>query len=560
MAELMKKSKIKKISFHLTLVMILYVNSLAFRLQQSKTCCNLGRNTRRLSERRKLKSSSFCTNTSRWMAANTSGGRVSNAVTDGVNKSISFKPKSSILLDTNPVKGTRDFYPEDMRLRNWLFDQWRRVGKLYGFSEYDSPVLESESLYTRKAGEEVTQQLYNFVDKGQRAVSLRPEMTPSLARMVMAKKGALPLPLKWFSIPQCWRYERMTRGRRREHFQWNMVSTYTSPNAPLLPLYLFYCLVQPFDPFATQDIWGIDGVEAEAELLSAMVTFFQNVGLTSQDVGIKINSRMVIAEVLTSLGVPEDKFAATCVLVDKLEKVSLDEIQDDLEKLGLTRDVVEQLTSVLTNKSINSIATALPPSSEAITQLRKLWSLVEAYGISDWVIFDASVVRGLAYYTGIVYEAFDRKGELRAIAGGGRYDRLLETFGGDPTPAVGFGFGDAVIIELLKEREILPSFESSRIDTVVFAMDESLYPQVIEIATILRTGGQSVDIILDTSKKTKWVFKYANRIGVENVVIVGKDEWTNGEVSIKFLSEGTQISMKIPELKDWAVSTARSKA
>jgi histidyl-tRNA synthetase len=291
-----------------------------------------------------------------------------------------------------------------------------------------------------------------------------------------------------------------------------------------------------------------------------MVHFFQNVGLTSQDVGIKINSRMVIAEVLTSLGVPEDKFAATCVLVDKLEKVSLDEIQDDLEKLGLTRHVVEQLTSVLTNKSINSIATALPPSSEAIIQLRKLWSLVEAYGISEWVIFDASVVRGLAYYTGIVYEAFDRKGELRAIAGGGRYDRLLETFGGDPTPAVGFGFGDAVIIELLKEREILPSFESSGIDTVVFAMDESLYPQVIEIATILRTGGQSVDVILDTSKKTKWVFKYANRIGVENVVIVGKDEWTNGEVSIKFLSEGTQISMKIPELKDWAASTARSKA
>jgi histidyl-tRNA synthetase len=290
-----------------------------------------------------------------------------------------------------------------------------------------------------------------------------------------------------------------------------------------------------------------------------MVHFFQNVGLTSQDVGIKINSRMVIAEVLTSLGVPEDKFAATCVLVDKLEKVSLDEIQDDLEKLGLTRDVVEQLTSVLTNNSIDSIATALPPTSEAITQLRKLWSLVEAYGISDWIIFDASVVRGLAYYTGIVYEAFDRKGELRAIAGGGRYDRLLETFGGDPTPAVGFGFGDAVIVELLKEREILPSFESSGIDTVVFAMDESLYPQVIQIASILRKGGQSVDVILDSSKKTKWVFKYANRIGVENVVIVGKDEWTNGEVSIKFLSEGTQISMKIPELEDWAASTVRSK-
>jgi len=224
------------------------------------------------------------------------GGRSSAAVVDKdlvsktSNTNDSNKQKK-VALDTNPPKGTRDFYPPDMRLRTWLFNQWRDVAALYGFSEYDAPVLESESLYTRKAGEEVTQQLYNFVDKGERNVALRPEMTPSLARMVMAKKGGLPLPLKWFSIPQCWRYERMTRGRRREHYQWNM------------------------------DIWGVDGIEAEAELLSAMVTFFKRVGLTSDDVGIKVNSRGVIGEVLTELGVPEEKFAATCVLVDKLEKV-----------------------------------------------------------------------------------------------------------------------------------------------------------------------------------------------------------------------------------------------
>ena len=169
-----------------------------------------------------------CRSTVRFMSA-ASGGRVSNAVTDKdmLSKSTSSSSSSDVVarnkLDTNPVKGTRDFYPEDMRLRTWLFDHWRAVAKIYGFSEYDSPVLESEALYTRKAGEEVTQQLYNFVDKGERAVALRPEMTPSLARMVMAKKGGLPLPLKWFSIPQCWRYERMTRGRRREHFQWNLV-------------------------------------------------------------------------------------------------------------------------------------------------------------------------------------------------------------------------------------------------------------------------------------------------------------------------------------------------
>jgi len=406
--------------------------------------------------------------------SSSTGGRVSNAVTDNslFDKTSQTKKRApkQIKLDTQPPKGTRDFYPENMRLRNWLFEEWHAVAKSHGFSQYDAPILESESLYTRKAGEEVTQQLYNFVDKGDRSVALRPEMTPSLARMVMAKKGGLNLPLKWYSIPQCWRYERMTRGRRREHFQWNM------------------------------DIWGISGVEAEAELLKAMVTFFENVGLSAKDVGIKVNSRMVITEVLTELGIPEEKFAATCVLVDKLEKLPLDAIQGDLEELGLERQVVEKLTDVLTNKSIKSIAAVLDPNSVAVTQLTKLLSLCEAYGIEEWIIFDASVVRGLAYYTGIVFEAFDRKGELRAIAGGGRYDKLLETFGGDPTPAAGFGFGDAVIVELLKERDILPTFEASGVDSVVFAMNDDLYDAAISVATKLRKGGQNVDIVLEKKK------------------------------------------------------------
>ena len=456
---------------------------------------------------------------------NSGGGRVSNAVTDkdtlAKTSKIAPNNQKAVKLETNPPKGTRDFYPEDMRLRTWLFDQWRDVAKTYSFLEYDAPVLESESLYTRKAGEEVTQQLYNFVDKGDRAVTLRPEMTPSLARMVMAKKGGLPLPLKWFSIPQCWRYERMTRGRRREHFQWNM------------------------------DIWGVEGVEAEADLLSAMVTFFKNVGLTSDDVGIKLNSRLVIAEVLTELGIPEDKFAATCVLVDKLEKVPLDAIQGDLEELGLDRSVVEKLTEVLTNKSIEGLEATLGADSEAIQELKKLMTLCEAYGIDDWILFDASVVRGLAYYTGIVFEAFDRKGELRAIAGGGRYDKLLETFGGDPTPAAGFGFGDAVIVELLKERNVLPSFESTGTDSVVFAMNEDLYPVAVSVASTLRESGQSVDVVLE-KKKPKWVFKHSDRIKARYCVIVAPDEYDNGEVSVKDLDSGDQSAIKIDSLSDWA--------
>ena len=459
------------------------------------------------------------------LATKASEGRVSNAVQDvdvlSKTDANANQDRKRPELDRNPPKGTRDFYPQDMRLRTWLFDNWRDVAISFGFSEYDAPVLESEALYTRKAGEEVTQQLYNFVDKGDRAVALRPEMTPSLARMVMASKGGLPMPLKWFSIPQCWRYERMTRGRRREHFQWNM------------------------------DIWGVSGEEAEAELLSAMVTFFRKVGLTSDDVGIKVNSRLVIGEVLTELQIPPEKFAATCVLVDKLEKVPLEAIQGDLEGLGLTREVVEKLTDILTVKSIDGMKEALGPDSQAVQQLDSLLSLCEAYGIEDWIVFDASVVRGLAYYTGVVFEAFDRKGELRAIAGGGRYDKLLETFGGDPTPAAGFGFGDAVIVELLKERNVLPSFEATGIDTVVFSMDPDFYSGALDVANKLRLTGQSVDVVLER-KKTKWVFKHANRIGARFCAIIGSREFEDKEVSIKDMESGEQQNVKLHDLADWA--------
>jgi histidyl-tRNA synthetase len=315
----------------------------------------------------------------------------------------------------------------------------------------------------------------------------------------------------------------MTRGRRREHFQWNM------------------------------DVWGIAGEEADAELLSAMVMFFKKVGLTSEDVGIKVNSRLVIGEILTELGIPPEKFAATCVLVDKLEKVPLDALQGDLEELGLDRSVVEKLTEVLAVKSVDAIKDILGEDSPALKQISKLLTLCEGYGISDWIIFDASVVRGLAYYTGVVFEAFDRKGVLRAIAGGGRYDKLLETFGGEPTPAAGFGFGDAVIVELLKDRDLLPLFETSGVDTVVFAMSEDLYVAAIDVASRLREAGHKVDLILEP-KKTKWVFKHADRIGAKYCAIIGSEEYENGEVAIKDLTAGEQSNVNIEGLDDWVQS------
>lgn len=285
-----------------------------------------------------------------------------------------IKASKGGLIDTQPPKGTRDFPPEDMRLRNWLFGHFRDVSRQFGFEEIDAPVLESEDLFVRKAGEEITEQLYNFEDKGGRRVSLRPELTPSLARLVLQKGSALPLPAKWFAVGQCWRYERMTRGRRREHYQWNM------------------------------DIVGVEGVEAEAELLAAIASFFERVGLSSKDVGIKVSSRKVLQAVLARFGVSKENFGPVCVIVDKMEKIPRDDVIKQLAALGVAPEAIDGILSALAIRSLDELQALLGEESDAVKDLSKLFELAEAYGYRDWLVFDASVVRGLAYYTGTVFE------------------------------------------------------------------------------------------------------------------------------------------------------------
>ncbi|MCO4770448.1 MAG: histidine--tRNA ligase [Deltaproteobacteria bacterium] len=421
------------------------------------------------------------------------------------------------VINTAPPRGTRDFPPEEMRLRTWLFGHFREVARQFAFEEYDAPVLETEALYVRKAGEEITGQLYNFEDKGGRKVALRPEMTPSLARLVLAKGRSLPMPIRWFSIPQCWRYERMTRGRKREHFQWNM------------------------------DIFGVPGVAAEAELLAAIATFFGRLGLTSADVGIRVSSRGVLHAVLTEkLGVPDEHFAAVCVLVDKLEKLPREAIEKDLAELGLAGSLVDEIIATLSLRTLDDLGGVLGEEHPVVLDLRSLFSLAEAYGVADWLVFDASVVRGLAYYTGVVFEAFDRGATLRAICGGGRYDRLLSTFGGDDVPACGFGFGDVVIVELLKDKGLLPTL-SAAVDDVVFSFSEDLRPAAMSVAARLRASGRSVDLVLE-KKKAKWAFKYADRSGAARMVLVAPDEWERGMVKIKELATGEQREVLLEEL------------
>lgn len=417
---------------------------------------------------------------------------------------------------TQGVRGTRDFYPDDMRLRNWLFERFHSAARSHGFEEYDAPVLESEELYTRKAGEEIVGQLYNFEDKGGRRVALRPEMTPSLARMVMARAGGLALPIKWYSIPQCWRYERTQRGRGREHYQWNV------------------------------DIWGMNGVEADAELLSVLVQFFHSVGLKSEDLVIRISSRKVLEEVLGSLAIEGEIFAQTCVIVDKMDKLPEDVIQAQLSDLGLSSDSITTILSVLGITDLDSLSSALNSDSEALIELQSLFSLCESYGISDWVSFDASVVRGLAYYTGPVFEAHDRAGNLRAICGGGRYDKLIGTLGGNDLPATGFGFGDMVVMELLADKGLLPEL-SNGVDDVVFGMGTELRGAAMQVAAKLRSAGRTVDLVLE-DKKMKWVFKHAERCGTTRLVMVMPDEWAEGKVRIKNLNSGEESTVEMDDL------------
>lgn len=417
---------------------------------------------------------------------------------------------------TKGVRGTRDFYPEDMRVRNWLFERFHNAALSHGFEEYDAPVLETEELYTRKSGEEITQQLYNFEDKGGRKVTLRPEMTPTLARMVMARSGALALPIKWYSIPQCWRYERAQRGRGREHYQWNV------------------------------DIWGAEGVEADAEIISVLVHFFRNVGLSSDDLVIRVSSRKVLEEVLGSLGISGEGFSQTCIVIDKMDKLPEDVIEAQLSELGLDAEAISTIQSVLSITDLSDMETALGQSSEAVSELMAIFSLAESYGIGDWIELDASVVRGLAYYTGPVFEVHDRAGELRAVCGGGRYDRLISTLGGKDLPATGFGFGDMVVMELLQAKGLVPEIPNG-VQDIVFGMGSELREAAMKVASSIRSGGRSVDLVLE-DKRMKWVFRHAERVGAERLVMVMPKEWAKGTVKVKHLTTGEESEVPFESL------------
>jgi len=397
------------------------------------------------------------------------------------------------------LPGFRDFYPETLALRRHIFGCWRETARRYGFREYDGPPLEPLELFTLKSGEEIVGQLFNFVDKGDRAVSLRPEMTPTLARMVGAHHRDYKKPIKWFAIPQLFRYEKQQRGRLREHFQFNA------------------------------DIIGESDVAADAELIALAIDTLRSLGLTQNDFVVRVSDRRAWQRCLESCGITGERQYAAFQAIDKMER----------EPSEKTREKLAALTSNVDD--ILAFAAAKGPKDELKTMLGHLGDLAAFCEV------DFKIVRGLAYYTGIVWEIHDRKGELRAIAGGGRYDNLLKLVGGVDLPALGFGMGDVVLTELLKDRNLLPQPDWG-LDCYVIITDEILRSDALKLVHDLRDAGVSVDYALTPAKVGKQ-FQAAAGLGARSAVVVGADEWKTGSVKLKDLSTGMETTVKAVDLK-----------
>ncbi|MEE3162092.1 MAG: histidine--tRNA ligase [SAR324 cluster bacterium] len=419
------------------------------------------------------------------------------------------------MIDLQPVKGTRDFFPDEMRLRNWLFEVWRNVSVQAGFEEYDTCVLEHEELYIRKAGDEISKQLYSFEDKGGRRLSLRPEMTPSLARLVLQHKKSLSFPIKWFSMPQCFRYERMTKGRRREHFQWNA------------------------------DIIGQAEIVAEAEILMLLISACELMGLSAKEIRVFINDRRILNSILSQISVPQEMHSEVLVIMDKRDKISIEALSKLLQDIGMSTTQVDQLNEYLLKSDLIELKKDLN-DTQGIDELQNLMDMMETAGFSDYLQFDISIVRGLSYYTGAVFEVNSPGKQHRSICGGGRYDSLLSTYGGEIVPAVGFGFGDVVVLDVLKDLERFPELPR-KLDYTIIPFAREQVGTALNIAAILRQQGSTVDCNF-SMKKMKKTLQQAGESGAAKAILLFPDELSENKVVIRDLRLHEQNPIKITDL------------
>ncbi len=412
------------------------------------------------------------------------------------------------------LPGFRDFYPQEFAERAFIVQAWRDVARRFAFVEYDGPPLEPLELYTKKSGEEIVGQLYNFTDKGGREVSLRPEMTPTFARMVAARANALRKPVRWFSVPQLFRYERQQKGRLREHFQLNV------------------------------DIVGEADVTADAELLAVAVEIMRNVGLTQNDVRARVSDRRLLRALLASLGVTGEQEPAVFAVMDKIERQPLEISREKLAAAGLAAGVVDRIVALSGRVSLDGLRAeygADPAVAACLDELGRYFAMLAALGVDGWVDLDLKIVRGLAYYTGIVFELFDAHGTFRAICGGGRYDQLLQSLGGVDLPALGFGMGDVVLGELLRERGVMPTSLPGPDFWVAYG-DSHQLPEAMRLAQALRRSGASVEYALRPQQLGRQL-KAASAAGAPQAVIVRED----GTLILKSLVSGEERTVRLSE-------------
>ncbi|MDA8632237.1 histidine--tRNA ligase [Verrucomicrobiales bacterium] len=405
------------------------------------------------------------------------------------------------------LPGFRDFYPDECAARNYVFDAWRRVARRYGFVEYEGPILEPTDLYRKKSGEEIVNQLFCFTDKGDRDVSMRPELTPTLARMAAARQRDFRKPLRWFSIGQFFRYERHQKGRGREFFQFNC------------------------------DILGEDSVTADAELMALSIDLMREFGFTSDDFRIRVSDRNAWVQFATENGVTEENLNAFLQAIDKMERAPEDKTDTALQAVGISLAAVKEF---------------IGSGAEASKDLQAVFENLSARGLEDFVEVDLGIVRGLAYYTGPVFEVFDIGKGMRAVAGGGRYDQLVELIGGVAMPACGFAMGDMVIADLIRESEapaalLEIAINSDRdIDVFVVLADSEKSDACMQVAQSLRESGRRVQFSLADAKVGKQ-FQAAEQAGAKFAVVVGSEF---PDLSLKTLADRSEVRTSFDGLID----------
>ena len=430
-----------------------------------------------------------------------------------------FAPMSKPTFKRLP--GFRDFVPEDLDFREYILDGWRRVSRRYGFREYDGPPLELLELYVKKSGEEIVGQLYNFQDKGEREVTLRPEMTPSLARILSERHRSMAKPIRWFSVPQLYRYERQQKGRLREHFQWNV------------------------------DIVGEEGVGADVEVVAIALDGLRELGLDHEDVCVRVSDRRLLSEVLTAIGVDKSCLPAAFAIIDKLPRSNPDQsLKRFRSEAGLAEKAARSALELFQRPGLEALMDqfgAAEGVGAGLERLETYAASLRAMDLGPYLEFDLRIVRGLAYYTGIVFELFDRRGELRAICGGGRYDHLLELVGGDSVPAVGFGMGDVVLGELLRERNLGPE-SLQRVDYFIVIIGEEHRELALSIGHAQRELGASVLYGLREQSVRKQ-FQAAGNAGASKVIVLGPEEISRNCVVIRDMASGEEREAPLGEFQ-----------